>query len=312
MSVLITHPTVIVQKFTLELNYPGGAGGFLDAVSVLSDFDGMVTTDDPQLVGIATTGSWQVSALCDLLESHGVRRARNDYAGDYVVAHTVTGPEASCVWLDWRPLSDERGIVWQRGSEAGRIAAPAALQSARSQLAPANGGDEWNEETSMLHDEPDQDDASVPSAGRPAIFQQLLDGFAATGWTAHNIVTPWVSVNLTGKTGVYENRFYAAEDINVVVCRTRMQLFIPKKQHRRAMELITRVNYELIIGSFDLDLDDGMLGFRVSYDLENGVMSPEMVANLACCAVSAIDRWYPPLMEVIYGGKAVAAVLAAR
>jgi hypothetical protein len=70
-----------------------------------------------------------------------------------------------------------------------------------------------------------------------------------------------------------------------------------------AARFITRANYGLAIGDFELDLDDGQLQFRSSVDFGGVGLSEELIANVILPAMSAVERYGDALIEVLGGTK---------
>jgi hypothetical protein len=70
-----------------------------------------------------------------------------------------------------------------------------------------------------------------------------------------------------------------------------------------AARFITRANYGLTIGDFELDYDDGQLQFRSSVDFEGVGLSEKLIANVILPATSAVDRFAEGLMDVLAGRK---------
>lgn len=66
-------------------------------------------------------------------------------------------------------------------------------------------------------------------------------------------------------------------------------------------EFITRANYGLIAGNFEMDFGDGDLRFKVSIDVEDGQLSETMVLNMVTGAVNLVNRYYTGMMSVQYG-----------
>ena len=71
-------------------------------------------------------------------------------------------------------------------------------------------------------------------------------------------------------------------------------------------EFITRANYGMRIGNFELDMEDGEFRYKCSIDVEGGELTVQMVRNLLGAAVTTVDRYYPGLMAVHFGGTAPA------
>jgi hypothetical protein len=68
-------------------------------------------------------------------------------------------------------------------------------------------------------------------------------------------------------------------------------------------EYITRANYGLPIGNFEMDYADGEVRYRCSLDFEGVTMTPNLVKNVAYPAVYTMDYYLPGLMKVVFGDK---------
>ena len=65
-------------------------------------------------------------------------------------------------------------------------------------------------------------------------------------------------------------------------------------------EFFTRGNYGMVIGNFELDMNDGEMRYKVSVDAEGIELSPTFLKNLSYTAVVTMDRYLPGIMKVLY------------
>ncbi|MDO4569656.1 MAG: YbjN domain-containing protein [Planctomycetia bacterium] len=81
--------------------------------------------------------------------------------------------------------------------------------------------------------------------------------------------------------------------------------------HKRAeiAEYITRANWGLRFGCFEMDYSDGEIRYRYAVDVEDGVVSTEMVRSGIFLTLITYDRYLPGIFRVIYGNEAPAAVI---
>lgn len=83
--------------------------------------------------------------------------------------------------------------------------------------------------------------------------------------------------------------FYSVLDVNVV------------EEKRVAMaEFITRANYGLIFGNFEMDFSDGEIRFKTSVDGGDGELPPEMIKPLVFGNLVVMDRYLPGIMALLY------------
>jgi hypothetical protein len=74
------------------------------------------------------------------------------------------------------------------------------------------------------------------------------------------------------------------------------------QRHRQAVaELLTRLNFGLTIGNFELDFDDGEVRYRSSVDVEGTELTSELIKPLAAAAVLNMDYYLPGIRAVATG-----------
>ena len=66
-------------------------------------------------------------------------------------------------------------------------------------------------------------------------------------------------------------------------------------------EFVTRANYGMRIGNFEMDFADGEIRSRSSLDFEGISLSAQLIKNALYPAVQTTDQYLPGLMKVIYG-----------
>lgn len=67
-------------------------------------------------------------------------------------------------------------------------------------------------------------------------------------------------------------------------------------------EVVARANYRLLIGHFDLDMDNGRLRYRVGHVIGSAALSNETIMALIGMALEMADRYFPALMTVMFAG----------
>lgn len=111
-----------------------------------------------------------------------------------------------------------------------------------------------------------------------------------------------VSLHLEGDEAVFECHLGANEKTQIVQCLLREPLWVPEEARVSMCEAITRANFGLPFGNFEMDMSDGELRYRTSMDVEGGELVPEMVDNLIGAGAAMCNRYHPAFMRVIYGG----------
>ena len=137
------------------------------------------------------------------------------------------------------------------------------------------------------------------------LFDAMMEALFETSWVMYLVKQPTAMVDLRGEQALYSSRYFASEGPRTIVCSTRCPVRIPKRTRRKAMEFITRANFGLLFGGFEMSLDDGAMYYRTSCNIADGALTMEMVGDLAWAGVFAFDRYLPRLLEVVYGKRPV-------
>lgn len=85
---------------------------------------------------------------------------------------------------------------------------------------------------------------------------------------------------------------------------------VPEDRRAAVAEFITRANFGMYIGNFELDWSDGEVRFKTSIDVEGGDLTATMIKNLTYLNVLTMDRYYPGLHKVAFEGADPAAAVA--
>lgn len=78
---------------------------------------------------------------------------------------------------------------------------------------------------------------------------------------------------------------------------------IPEDKRPVTAEFLTRANYGLRFGNFELDFEDGEVRFKISADVEGSTLSTAMIRNMIAMGVLTMDRYYPGLQAVCFADK---------
>jgi hypothetical protein len=73
-------------------------------------------------------------------------------------------------------------------------------------------------------------------------------------------------------------------------------------------EFLTRANYGLRVGNFEMDFDDGEVRYRTSVDLAGEALAPAVLKQLVSHNALQFDRYLPGLEAVIQGAAPAEAV----
>lgn len=79
---------------------------------------------------------------------------------------------------------------------------------------------------------------------------------------------------------------------------------VPEGTRGEVAEFITRANFGLRLGAFEMNFDDGEVRFRAAVDMEGTPITQmtELIHQVVAAGVHTADHYFPGLMSVIYGG----------
>lgn len=126
----------------------------------------------------------------------------------------------------------------------------------------------------------------------------MLDGY---GYSYHEVDPTTVQLSIGNPHGIYLTYITANDETDFVRVICHYGTRIPVDRRTAVMEALTRINWRMGIGSFDMDLTDGEVRFRVGTDVEDGLLSEKMVDNMLGFSLHSMDRFHEALMRVAFG-----------
>lgn len=106
-----------------------------------------------------------------------------------------------------------------------------------------------------------------------------------------------------GRTGEFRCFAQVRVDLEQFIFYAVCTVKVPESQRAAMAEFITRANYAMRIGNFELDLDDGEVRFKSALDFEGVQLNDALIRNAIGPAVQTFDRYLPGIMAVAFGGK---------
>jgi len=121
---------------------------------------------------------------------------------------------------------------------------------------------------------------------------------------------PAVEMAVAGDNGSYRMVIVVDAERAVVRFLTFVEGKVPEHRRRDVMEFLTRANYGLLLGNFEIDLSDGEVRFKAACETETGALSHAVFQNNLYLSVALMDRYFPGLQRVIQGSSDPAAAIA--
>lgn len=142
---------------------------------------------------------------------------------------------------------------------------------------------------------------SKPSDGaaRP-IYQAMLNFFEDDEWPLiKEEKTPVLYTTFQGDHGRWLCSAEAHEEENQIVFYSICPQMVAEERRDAIAHFITRANYGLIVGNFELDFDSGQLRYKTSLDLDGTVLTNTMTSAIVYTNILTMDQYLPGLLAVM-------------
>jgi hypothetical protein len=178
--------------------------------------------------------------------------------------------------------------VWERAGHRPRLIRAdiwSAMESLRTELAgvPAS--------------RPREDGAG------PRLLLELKRVFAANGWPYSEVDgAPVLVTELSGSEGRWDFYAQVVEDKELVLLYSISPQRVPVERRLDVSEFLTRANYGLADGNFELDFDDGEVRFKTVLHVEGDELDDLLVKRIVRSNGAALETYLPTIGSIIAGG----------
>jgi hypothetical protein len=144
-----------------------------------------------------------------------------------------------------------------------------------------------------------------------SVYDLLMGFFERDGWQCHRLEAyNAIEMGVAGDNGNYRMVALVDTERSIVRFLTFVEGRVPETRRREVMEFLTRANYGLLLGNFELDLSDGEVRFKCALDVEESELSYKQYHNMLYVSLATMDRYYPGLQRVVQGSADAAAAIA--
>lgn len=152
------------------------------------------------------------------------------------------------------------------------------------------------------HEDDPQDPRSENRNGLEA-FDLLSSYLDEDEWFPRRIEGKYAySMSYSGKNGDLRCYAIVRVDLEEFLFYAVAPVKVPEDVRTAVAEYLTRANYGLRIGNFELDYSDGEVRYKSSLDFEGQSLTPDLIRNAIYPAVHTMDRYLPGLLRVSFGG----------
>lgn len=141
------------------------------------------------------------------------------------------------------------------------------------------------------------------------ILKALEEFFGEDDWAYSRVENrPILRMGFQGKSGNWTCYAQSREEDDQFLFYAICPLAIPESRRSALCEYITRANYGMIIGNFEMDLDDGEVRFKSSLDIQGVELTPDLIRNAAYPACLMLDKYLPGVVAILGGVSAKDAI----
>lgn len=135
------------------------------------------------------------------------------------------------------------------------------------------------------------------------LFEAVVNFFEEDDWNFLEIEDgKLLRLDVSLENGEYTCYADVNEEVSIFIFYSVCPVKIPPKQRFLIAEFITRANYGIRIGNFEMDFADGQIRYKTSIHVKEERLTPTLVKWLVYDNVNIMDEYFPGIMKVIYGG----------
>ena len=141
------------------------------------------------------------------------------------------------------------------------------------------------------------------------LLGELKRVFAESGWPFSEVYGAQVLVSdLSGPLGTW--KFYAqvVDEQDLVLLYSVCPLRVPAERRIEVSQLLTRANYGLAAGNFELDFEDGEIRYKTVLQIQGEGLDAAVVKRLVRSNGMAMETYLPGIGAVITGTSALPAL----
>jgi hypothetical protein len=133
-----------------------------------------------------------------------------------------------------------------------------------------------------------------------AILDRVISFFQQEDWVFDHVVSQQVlRLEVEGNNGEWVCYAKAKEEDQQFVFYSNLPDGVPIEKRMAVAEYITRVNYGLIMGNFELDLDDGEVHYKTSIEAAPAILTADLIRPVVYANVAIMDFYLPGFQQII-------------
>lgn len=142
------------------------------------------------------------------------------------------------------------------------------------------------------------------------LFDAVVQFFDEENWRYFQLGDdPVLSMLFSGENGNWNCYAECRETQGQFLFYSICPMKVPELRRVAVAEFLTRANYGLVVGNFEMDFKDGEIRYKTSIRTEGELPNRGILKHLVYSNVAMMDRYMHGLMTVMYGGSTPAEVI---
>ncbi len=138
---------------------------------------------------------------------------------------------------------------------------------------------------------------------QPSLYQAIIHFFSEDDWSFTKLQgEPILRMAFKGQNGEWTCYAKAKEDQQQFIFYSICPIAAPEDKRSAIAEFLTRANYGMTIGNFELDFSDGEIRYKTSIDVEGDDLTHALIKRLVYTNVMMMDEYLPGIKAVIEAG----------
>jgi hypothetical protein len=112
---------------------------------------------------------------------------------------------------------------------------------------------------------------------------------------------PMIQTGFGTRTGAYQVSIVTYSDRPVLGLYVPLPLVVPEDRRTAVAETITRANFGMCLGAFEMDMSDGRLMFKSAMPIGDATISHQQFRDLLGSAMAMVDLYFRSFVRLLYG-----------
>jgi len=136
------------------------------------------------------------------------------------------------------------------------------------------------------------------------LFEAALRFFQEDEWPVQPAESaPVLFTRFKGQNGEWSCQARVRPKQEQLVFYSYCPVTCPEERRLAMATFLTRANYGMIIGNFELDLADGEVRYKTSIDVEGDRLSTALIRHVVYANVMMMDSYLPGILAIVVGDK---------